>query len=104
MLAGTGKPASQVMAIGKGTELEGLLYFQYRSAFSMAVRQATSSLEDILSNLHGSSLSRLLLILAENVYPERGPRFSPEEQKPHWWPAEITYTHPYNMTKEGQYN
>ncbi|OJZ79738.1 hypothetical protein ASPFODRAFT_54757, partial [Aspergillus luchuensis CBS 106.47] len=69
----------------------------------MAVRQATSSLEDILSNLHGSNLSRLLLILAENVYPERRPRFSPEEQKPHWWPAEITYTHPYNMTKEGQY-
>ncbi|PYI13279.1 hypothetical protein BO99DRAFT_417770 [Aspergillus violaceofuscus CBS 115571] len=53
----------------------------------------------IFSNLHASSLTRLLLMLAENLYPEKRLRFSSTEQKPKWWPAEITYIHPTKLQK-----
>ncbi|RAH80879.1 hypothetical protein BO86DRAFT_456944 [Aspergillus japonicus CBS 114.51] len=53
----------------------------------------------IFSNLHASSLTRLLLMLAENLYPEKRLRFSSTEQKPKWWPAEITYIHPTKLKK-----
>lgn len=86
----------------KGLDRKAYYIFNTHLPIAMAVRQATRVLDDILSNLHVSSLSRLLLILAENLYPGRRPRFSREEQRPHWWPTEVTYTHPYKMTKKGQ--